>query len=338
MAIQNITALPTPPSRLDPSNFSDRADTFLGALPVFVTELNTAGDNIETTQASVDAAKVAAQTAQGLAESARDSAVITAGAGAWVSGQAYLQYANAIDTVDFKTYRAKANITSVTRPGLDSTNWQLLTNLGDVTLSGTQTITGAKTFSSVISGSTSTQVSLTGNQTVAGIKTFSSSPVVPAGATGAQVPQAQEIPLLIGITSQIGYFATATAPTGWLKANGAAISRTVYADLYAKIGTIYGAGDGSSTFNLPDMRGVFPRGWDDSRGLDSGRAFGSYQADEFGSHSHNLSTTWGSQGCATGTARYPAVYNIAGFQPTTVAVGGSETRPKNVALLACIKY
>ena len=59
------------------------------------------------------------------------------------------------------------------------------------------------------------------------------------------------------------HFAGQTAPAGWLKANGAAVSRTAYADLFAAIGTTYGAGDGRSTFNLPDLRGEFIRGWDD---------------------------------------------------------------------------
>ena len=71
------------------------------------------------------------------------------------------------------------------------------------------------------------------------------------------------------------HFAGQTAPAGWLKANGAAVSRTAYAALFAAIGTTYGAGDGRSTFNLPDLRGEFIRGWDDGRGIDRGRALGS---------------------------------------------------------------
>lgn len=63
-------------------------------------------------------------------------------------------------------------------------------------------------------------------------------------------------------------FASSTAPTGYLKANGALISRTTYASLFAAIGTTFGAGDGSTTFALPDLRGYFPRGWADGRGID----------------------------------------------------------------------
>ncbi len=54
--------------------------------------------------------------------------------------------------------------------------------------------------------------------------------------------------------------ATLPADAGWLIADGSAISRTTYAELFGAIGTTYGAGDGSTTFNLPDFRGIFPKG------------------------------------------------------------------------------
>jgi microcystin-dependent protein len=164
------------------------------------------------------------------------------------------------------------------------------------------------------------------------------------------------------------WFAANTAPTGFLKANGAAISRTTYSDLFTAIGTTFGVGDGSTTFNVPDLRGEFIRGWDDGRGVDSGRAFGSAQADEIESHNHsvdppstNTNTTGnhthtvsitgsstnsdaGSSGLrvsggttTTSTAgNHSHTVNIAAFN--SGSTGGSETRPRNVALLACIKY
>jgi len=129
------------------------------------------------------------------------------------------------------------------------------------------------------------------------------------------------------------YFAGQTAPSGWLKANGAAVSRTTYAALFAAISERYGRGDGRTTFNLPDLRGEFVRGWDDSRGVDRNRALGSWQADEFRSHSHGI-----------GVNRMPD--SDRGSNSSTVSVdtvgqtdpaGGIETRPRNIALLACIK-
>lgn len=66
-------------------------------------------------------------------------------------------------------------------------------------------------------------------------------------------------------------FAGSTAPTGWLLCYGQAVSRTTYADLYAAIGTTYGTGDGSTTFNLPDLRGRAVAGKDDMGGSAANR-------------------------------------------------------------------
>ena len=138
----------------------------------------------------------------------------------------------------------------------------------------------------------------------------------------------------------VAYFARNTAPSGWLKANGAAVSRTTYEALFAAIGTTFGAGDGSTTFNLPDLRAEFIRGWDDGRGVDSGRAFGSSQAGQMPSHTHTQEISNSTSG---GLNRGPG--STGAFQQysgTTTAAGGtensSENRPRNIALLACIKY
>ena len=81
-------------------------------------------------------------------------------------------------------------------------------------------------------------------------------------------------------------FATKTASSGWLECNGSAVSRTTYAALFAIIGTTYGAGDGITTFNIPDLRGEFIRGWDNGRGVDknidyTARTFGGFQQSTF---------------------------------------------------------
>lgn len=152
-------------------------------------------------------------------------------------------------------------------------------------------------------------------------------------------------------------FARSTAPTGWLKANGAAVSRTAYASLFAAIGTTFGAGDGSTTFNLPDLRGEFPRFWDDGRGADSGRVFGSWQDSQNLSHTHTGSTASAGDHAHTGGAvntglsansgpnlgsyMNPGNTGSAGAHTHSVTVnssGGNESRPRNIALLACIKF
>lgn len=130
----------------------------------------------------------------------------------------------------------------------------------------------------------------------------------------------------------VSHFAASAAPAGWLKANGATVSRATYAALFSAIGTTYGAGDGSTTFAVPDLRGEFVRSLDDGRGVDSGRGIGTAQTDDFKSHTHyNGISETGSGGGRGGYGSY--VYST-----TVAATGGTETRPRNVAMLACIKY
>lgn len=145
----------------------------------------------------------------------------------------------------------------------------------------------------------------------------------------------------------VAHFAASSAPAGWIKANGAAISRATYAALFLTIGTTYGAGDGSTTFNIPDLRGEFLRSWDDSRGIDSARAIGSLQLDAMQGHRHGyqaaggggssggdyLKNVSGTTTQGTDALGYPITDGTNGTPRT-----GAETRPRNIALLACIKY
>ena len=136
-------------------------------------------------------------------------------------------------------------------------------------------------------------------------------------------------------------FATQNLPGGWLECDGSPLSRTAYADLYAAIGTTYGYTN-SSDFRLPDLRGEFVRGWDHGRGVDNGRGFGGWQGDEFRSHYHGLN--WWASGGATLPNTYPGFANSYNPKPNqgsakgTSNRGGSETRPRNLALMYCIKY
>jgi microcystin-dependent protein len=148
-------------------------------------------------------------------------------------------------------------------------------------------------------------------------------------------------------SGSIFWFAADAAPTGYLKANGANINRTTYAALFSAIGTTFGVGDGSTTFGLPDLRGEFIRGWDDGRGIDSGRAFGSAQAQAIQSHLHSYRTAYnlgngiaGFDGTALTGNSVAASYNVHAAIPSqnTDSTGGTETRPRNVALLAIIKF
>lgn len=167
-------------------------------------------------------------------------------------------------------------------------------------------------------------------------------PTAPTAAAGTRNTQLATTAFVMGAAAEsapagmVAHFASSTAPNGWLKANGAAVSRATYAALFSSIGTTFGSGDGATSFNLPDLRGEFIRGWDDSRGIDAGRYFGGLQLDEIKSHTHNIS--FRSDNTA-GTSSIEGNSSLGTLSNTaTSATGGTETRPRNVALLACIKY
>jgi microcystin-dependent protein len=98
--------------------------------------------------------------------------------------------------------------------------------------------------------------------------------------------------------------------------------------------SLYGLGNGTTTFNLPDDRGVFLRGRDSSKGYDTNRAFGTAQNDDFKSHTHIISNQY--TGSPAGGSSWAGVY--LGGNNTTSATGGTETRPKNRAYLPIIKF
>lgn len=137
-------------------------------------------------------------------------------------------------------------------------------------------------------------------------------------------------------TGAVNAFAMSTVPTGWLECNGAAISRTTYSDLFSAIGETYGSGDSSTTFNLPDLRGEFIRGWDNGRGRDNNgsRVFGSAQDDQLKTHRHGVSVGRLYTYCGN---CYHMANTITVTDPHTLSTT-VESRPKNVAMKYCIKY
>jgi microcystin-dependent protein len=260
--------------------------------------------------------------------------------------------------------------------------------------------------------------------------------VAPATQSQHALPLGQATTLFAGQAGKIEWFASMTPPSSHLAANGSAVSRTTYANLFNAIaaqpsGTVtsgsksitgvanpsstwvgmpisgpgipagatvavvagstitlsanatattagatlvicpYGTGDGSTTFNVPDVRGKVPRGWDNGAGVDAGRVFGSYQADANANHVHGvndpghthyvndpghfhsvqsaaalvslagggiqygvISGAQNTQGAVTGIWLSAAATGIS----IQVAGGAAETRVKNLALLACIKF
>ena len=143
---------------------------------------------------------------------------------------------------------------------------------------------------------------------------------------------------------RVSSFAVGSVPFGHLLCNGTAVSRQKYQDLFSVIGTTFGIGDGSTTFNLPDLRGEFIRGWDAGRGIDPGRIFGGVQLDMFKGHTHSPIIVGGSAadngdpGNLIVTANTEPIGAQTNTLGTTGATGGNETRPRNVSLLYTIKY
>ncbi|SMF93894.1 Phage Tail Collar Domain [Methylomagnum ishizawai] len=149
---------------------------------------------------------------------------------------------------------------------------------------------------------------------------------------------------------KIDLFAMGTPPLGWLECDGTAISRTTYARLFARVGTTFGEGDGSTTFGVPDLRGEFVRGWDHGRGVDTGRAFGSSQLGSPIAGEDNTANNSVFGGTINGNTPtlYDAVlsgyssFNTKYLESGIPEIGNAGSfgiaRPRNVAFMYCIRY
>lgn len=153
---------------------------------------------------------------------------------------------------------------------------------------------------------------------------------------------------------EICLFARTTPPSGFLRANGAAVAVASYPALTTAI-YCGDANNGTATWGyrctdsanpsttrsttgafivLPDYRAEFPRGWDDGRGVDAGRSLWSWQAQEIQAHNHAILTN----GQETGTGRITEGGPPNSATYYTENTGGAETRPRNLAALICIKF
>lgn len=173
------------------------------------------------------------------------------------------------------------------------------------------------------------------------------------------------MPNLIGIggvngapTGTVAPYSGATAPVGFLLCNGAAVSRTTYSALFAIVGTTYGAGDGSTTFNLPNTQGIFVRGAGNQTigGVGYSGTRGTLQNDNVQDHSHSYSDPGHRHGIVpenianNDRGGSPGNFSIdtdglTQFSATGITINGmnsgrsgAETRPANLALNYIIKY
>lgn len=221
------------------------------------------------------------------------------------------------------------------------------------------------TLAATCSGNSSTATRLQTARTINGVSFDGSANItVTAEPVDGSVTQSKLSPSLSLIPAgAIIPFASFTPPVGWLIADGAAVSRSTYALLFYVIGTTFGAGDGSTTFNLPDLRGYFVRGHGtNSDGTQSG-AWGVRQGDQNLSHTHTGTTSidgnhthtfplYAGDGTNNSTNRInttdeTGMVNSAfattsngnhSHTFTTSSSGGTETRPKNISLWYCIKF
>ncbi|EJZ56816.1 Phage-related tail fiber protein [Pseudomonas fluorescens R124] len=134
-------------------------------------------------------------------------------------------------------------------------------------------------------------------------------------------------------------FPTGIVAPGYLELDGSVQSIATYPDLAAFLGTAYNKGnEGAGNFRLPESRGEFLRGWDHGRGVDAGRGIGSWQADDNKSHIHGTTYDVIADIFMAGDVRrnYLQQFNNTD-DVVTKASGGVEARPRNLAVMWCIK-
>ena len=143
-------------------------------------------------------------------------------------------------------------------------------------------------------------------------------------------------------TGMISLFAGSTAPTGWLICDGTAVSRTTYADLFTAIGTTYGTGDGSTTFNLPNLKGKVPVGLDstdtsfDALGETGGEKAHILTINEMPNHNHGIRTKINDWVTSTPAIQYGGTGN--GFQVLDNAYEGGGGSHNNLQPYIVMNY
>ncbi len=183
------------------------------------------------------------------------------------------------------------------------------------------------------------------NETLSGMKTVLSGKADQNALQQLQEQMKQRVPV-----GSVHYFAMAEPPEGYLKADGSAVERTVYPELYAAIGTTFGEGDGSTTFNLPNLMGRFAEGSTTpgtvkEAGLPNVTGnFGTcvpFYHTEYASGAFRGITVAPSSGDATdGGTRYTGTvygYTINASYSSPIYGRSSTVQPPSVTLLPCIR-
>lgn len=148
----------------------------------------------------------------------------------------------------------------------------------------------------------------------------------------AMIAEASALP----VGTMVG-FPVNKVPPGFLEVDGSVKSIAAYPDLAAFLGTTFNTGgEGAGNFRLPESRGEFLRGWDHGRGVNVGRGIGTYELDELKAHSHMVPNN--PNNSAPGTGSDGGEGNSGYLETSRTSIeGGSETRPRNLAVMWCIK-
>lgn len=187
--------------------------------------------------------------------------------------------------------------------------------------------------------------------------------IVAAGLTPSAADNTQLLQAVTQIATAVSTpagaivaFPAAAAPTGWLKCNGALLSRSTYASLWAYAqasGNLvtdadwtatarpgsFSSGDGSTTFRIPDFRGLFLRGFHDGSGTydsDTATAIGRYRASQNKAHTHTASAVFQNNPVNSISSGGGTQYQVVTL--TTSSDGGAEAYPRHASSLICIKY
>jgi microcystin-dependent protein len=241
--------------------------------------------------------------------------------------------------------------------GTDAQTWSLIGAAGTYTADSTTITLSSTTFSVTAGGIGTTQIATDGVGTAEIVADAVGAAEIATDAVGSAEIAALAVDsgeLAAAVTNrlrdegEIITFAGTTCPTFSLAADGSAVSRSTYSSLFTAISTRYGTGDGSTTFNLPDYRGYFLRGFDNGAGNDpdaasrtnagggaTGDAVGTKQGDQNDAHTHNITirNTSNDQSVSSGSASAADDANSSG---TTSSSGGNEARPRNINVLYCI--
>jgi len=206
-----------------------------------------------------------------------------------------------------------------------------------ITSLGTGVATFLGTPSSANLAAAVTDETGTGSLVFAASPTLSGTPLAPTAAVGTNTTQIATTAFVqaAGLVGEIKMWGTASAPTGYLLCDGTAVSRTTYAALFAIIGTTFGTGDTTTTFNLPDYRGRMPIGVSGSYALAAtgGAATTTLITANLPSHTHPITDPGHTHGL-TNLATYSDTVSGGGITIQTRANSPNTTNSATTGITA----